>query len=56
MTPVNKLIQIKNKELFALGAANVVGSFLKCFVCCGSLSRSIVLDNSGGKTQVYSKI
>ena len=40
------------KELFALGMANVVGSFFRCFVSSGSLSRSIVAENSGGKTQV----
>jgi MFS superfamily sulfate permease-like transporter len=32
--------------------ANVVGSFLKCFVSCGALARSMVLESSGGKTQV----
>ena len=37
--------------------ANVVGSFLKCFVSCGALARSMVCESSGGKTQViYFKI
>jgi MFS superfamily sulfate permease-like transporter len=41
-----------NKELFALGMANVVGSFFQCFVSCGSLSRTVIQETSGGKTQV----
>ena len=47
-----KEISNEKKELFALGMANVVGSFFRCFVSSGSLSRSIVAENSGGKTQV----
>ncbi len=45
-----------NKELFALGMANVVGSFFQCFVSCGALARTAVLENSGGKTQLVTVI
>lgn len=41
-----------NRELFALGMSNVVGSFFKCFVSCGALARSAVFEQSGGRTQV----
>ncbi len=41
-----------NKELFALGMANLVGSFFKCFTAGGTLARSVVQEESGGKTQV----
>jgi MFS superfamily sulfate permease-like transporter len=45
-----------NRELFALGMSNVVGSFFKCFVSCGALARTVVLEASGGKTQLVSII
>lgn len=45
-----------NKEFFALGMANVVGSFFKCFVSCGALARTVVLESSGGKTQLVTII
>lgn len=41
-----------NKEIFALGMSNVVGSFFKSFTCCGALARTVVLESSGGRTQV----
>jgi MFS superfamily sulfate permease-like transporter len=41
-----------NKELFALGMSNLVGSFFKCFTAGGTLARSVVQEESGGKTQV----
>jgi high affinity sulfate transporter 1 len=45
-----------NKEMFAYGMANTVGSFFKCFVSCGSLTRSIIQEQSGGKTQLVTVI
>lgn len=45
-----------NKEFFALGASNVAGSFFQSFACCGSLSRTVVADSSGGKTQLVTII
>ncbi|CAF0714401.1 unnamed protein product [Brachionus calyciflorus] len=45
-----------NKEFFALGVSNVVGSFFQSFVSCGSLSRTVVADSSGGKTQLVTLI
>ena len=36
--------------------ANVVGSFFQCFVSCGALSRTVVLESSGGKTQFVTVI
>ena len=41
-----------NKEIFALGMANIVGSFFQCFTSCGALARSAVQDSSGGRTQL----
>ncbi|KAI8593260.1 sulfate transporter family-domain-containing protein [Geranomyces variabilis] len=43
-----------NRELFALGSANLIGSFLGCFVSMGSLPRSKILADSGGRTNVAS--
>ncbi|KAI8916528.1 sulfate transporter family-domain-containing protein [Powellomyces hirtus] len=43
-----------NQELFALGAANVIGSMVGCFVSMGSLPRSKILADSGGRTNVAS--
>lgn len=45
-----------NQELLALGTANIVGSFLLCYPCSGSLSRSAVQDRVGGRTQLASLI
>jgi SulP family sulfate permease len=36
--------------------ANIVGSFFKCFVSCGALARTAVVDSSGGKTQLVTVI
>jgi hypothetical protein len=36
--------------------ANVVGSFFQCFVSCGALARTAVLESSGGKTQLVTVI
>uniref|UniRef100_T1J0G6 STAS domain-containing protein n=1 Tax=Strigamia maritima TaxID=126957 RepID=T1J0G6_STRMM len=43
-----------NQELFALGISNIFSSFFSCFPCCVSLSRSLVQDAAGGKTQIAS--
>ncbi|EDV24935.1 uncharacterized protein TRIADDRAFT_24909 [Trichoplax adhaerens] len=45
-----------NQELIAYGLSNIFGSFFSCFVASGSLSRSAVQDNLGGKTQVASLV
>lgn len=44
-----------NQELIALGTANIVGSFLQCFPCSGSLARSAVQDRLG-RTQIASLV
>ncbi|XP_054714759.1 sulfate transporter-like isoform X2 [Uloborus diversus] len=41
-----------NQELIALGCANVFSSFFACYPCSASLSRSLVQERAGGKTQV----
>ncbi|XP_070193261.1 prestin-like isoform X3 [Littorina saxatilis] len=41
-----------NQELVAYGVVNVTCSFFSSFVAAASLSRSLVQDNTGGKTQV----
>uniref|UniRef100_A0A131XCX1 Putative sulfate/bicarbonate/oxalate exchanger sat-1 n=1 Tax=Hyalomma excavatum TaxID=257692 RepID=A0A131XCX1_9ACAR len=45
-----------NQELNALGAANVITSFLGCYPCAVSLSRSSVQEKAGGQTQVSALI
>uniref|UniRef100_A0A665SW62 Solute carrier family 26 member 6, like n=1 Tax=Echeneis naucrates TaxID=173247 RepID=A0A665SW62_ECHNA len=41
-----------NQELVALGLSNVVGGFFQCYSVCPSMSRSLVQETTGGKTQV----
>lgn len=41
-----------DQELLALGAGNIVGSFFSCYPAATSLSRSIIWEESGGKTQL----
>uniref|UniRef100_T1JKB9 STAS domain-containing protein n=1 Tax=Strigamia maritima TaxID=126957 RepID=T1JKB9_STRMM len=41
-----------NQEFMAMGIANVSSSFFSCFPMCVALSRSMVADSVGGKTQV----
>ncbi|CAM9943417.1 unnamed protein product, partial [Phaeothamnion confervicola] len=41
-----------NQELVALGTANFVGGFFRCFPSSGSLSRSAAMAATGGKTQL----
>ncbi|CAG5980660.1 unnamed protein product [Menidia menidia] len=41
-----------NQELVALGLSNAVGSFFQCFSVCSSMSRSLIQETTGGKTQM----
>uniref|UniRef100_A0A669EW16 Solute carrier family 26 member 6, like 1 n=1 Tax=Oreochromis niloticus TaxID=8128 RepID=A0A669EW16_ORENI len=41
-----------NQELVALGLSNTVGGFFQCFSVCSSMSRSLIQDTTGGKTQM----
>jgi solute carrier family 26 protein len=41
-----------NQELFAQGTSNIVGSFFSCMPITASLSRSLIQETVGGKTQL----
>ncbi|KAM4610808.1 solute carrier family 26 member 6 [Polymixia lowei] len=41
-----------NQELVALGLSNSIGSFFQCYSVTASMSRSLVQESTGGKTQV----
>ncbi|KAI4896519.1 hypothetical protein NFI96_029535 [Prochilodus magdalenae] len=41
-----------NQELVAVGLSNAVGGFFQCYPVTSSLSRSLVQESTGGKTQV----
>uniref|UniRef100_A0A3Q1ILL4 STAS domain-containing protein n=1 Tax=Anabas testudineus TaxID=64144 RepID=A0A3Q1ILL4_ANATE len=41
-----------NQELLALGLSNTVGGFFQCYSVTASLSRTLVQESTGGKTQV----
>lgn len=43
-----------NQELLALGMGNVVGSLFGCMPTCASISRSLIQESVGGKTQLSS--
>ncbi|XP_020789914.2 solute carrier family 26 member 6, like [Boleophthalmus pectinirostris] len=43
-----------NQELLALGLCNMVGGFFECFAVCPSMSRSLIQESTGGKTQIAS--
>ncbi|XP_048873792.1 solute carrier family 26 member 6 [Brienomyrus brachyistius] len=45
-----------NQELVALGLSNTVGGLFQCFAISCSMSRSLVQESTGGKTQVASAI
>lgn len=45
-----------NQELFAHGMTNVVGSMFSSYCSSASLSRSVVQEESGGKTQITSLV
>uniref|UniRef100_A0A8C1KGY0 STAS domain-containing protein n=1 Tax=Cyprinus carpio TaxID=7962 RepID=A0A8C1KGY0_CYPCA len=40
-----------NQELVALGLSNTFGGFFQCFSVCSSMSRSLIQESTGGKTQ-----
>uniref|UniRef100_A0AAQ6I8T0 STAS domain-containing protein n=1 Tax=Anabas testudineus TaxID=64144 RepID=A0AAQ6I8T0_ANATE len=44
-----------NQELVALGLSNAVGGFFQCFSVCSSMSRSLIQETTGAKTQVSEK-
>ncbi|KAI5109251.1 solute carrier family 26, member 6, partial [Silurus meridionalis] len=41
-----------NQELVALGLSNTVGGFFQSFSVCASMSRSIIQETTGGRTQM----
>ncbi|TRY60887.1 hypothetical protein DNTS_035152, partial [Danionella cerebrum] len=41
-----------NQELVALGLSNLIGGFFQCFCVTSSLSRSLIQESTGGKTQL----
>ncbi|KAL1021612.1 hypothetical protein UPYG_G00015540 [Umbra pygmaea] len=41
-----------NQELMALGLCNTTGGFFQCYAVTSSLSRSLIQESTGGKTQV----
>ncbi|XP_074523313.1 solute carrier family 26 member 6, like 1 [Halichoeres trimaculatus] len=41
-----------NQELVALGLSNTVGGFFQCYAVCPSMSRSLIQETTGGKTQM----
>ncbi|KAF7995780.1 hypothetical protein HCN44_006887 [Aphidius gifuensis] len=45
-----------NQELFAMGISNLAGSLLSCMPVTASLSRSMIQQTVGGKTQIASII
>lgn len=45
-----------NQELLAMGASNVCGSFFSCLPLSASLSRSVIQESTGGRTQIASLI
>lgn len=45
-----------NQELLAMGVSNIVGSFFSCMPVSASLSRSLIQQTVGGRTQIASII
>ncbi|XP_041639517.1 solute carrier family 26 member 6, like [Cheilinus undulatus] len=41
-----------NQELVVLGLSNTVGGFFHCYAVCPSMSRSLIQETTGGKTQM----
>ncbi|KAM9506353.1 solute carrier family 26 member 6 isoform 4-T4 [Salvelinus alpinus] len=41
-----------NQELVALGLSNTVGGFFQCYSVTASMSRSLIQESTGGRTQV----
>ncbi|XP_793050.4 pendrin isoform X3 [Strongylocentrotus purpuratus] len=48
----NKYEVSANQELLGYGTSNIFSSFFLCYPCSGSLSRSLLQDLGGGKTQI----
>ncbi|XP_071486645.1 prestin-like [Diadema antillarum] len=48
----NKYEMSSNQELLGYGASNVLSGFFFCYPCSGSLSRTLLQDLAGGKTQI----
>ena len=42
--------------MFSLGICNFVGSFFSCFPVSGTLARTAVQEESGGKTQLVTVV
>ncbi len=42
-----------NKELLAMGGANIVGPFFQCYGSTASLSRTSVINSIGAKTVLH---
>ncbi|XP_066582584.1 prestin isoform X2 [Prorops nasuta] len=45
-----------NQELFAMGVSNIFGSFFSCMPVSASLSRSLIQQTVGGRTQIASVV
>ncbi|XP_056588193.1 solute carrier family 26 member 6 [Triplophysa dalaica] len=45
-----------NQELVALGLSNTIGGFFQCYSVTSSMSRSLVQESTGGKTQIASVV
>lgn len=45
-----------DQEMFACGVVNIVSSVFSGFVAAGSMSRSLVQEGAGGRTQVASLV
>ncbi|KAK1796581.1 hypothetical protein P4O66_009615 [Electrophorus voltai] len=41
-----------SQELVALGLSNAVGGFFQCYSVCASMSRSLIQETTGGRTQM----
>lgn len=51
MVALRRRYDIKpNRELVAIGASNLVGSFFQCLPVSGSISRTAIQDQAGGRT------
>lgn len=45
-----------NQEILASGVGNIVGSFFSCMPFAASLSRSLIQESTGGKSQIASAV
>lgn len=46
------IFHLSLQELVALGLSNSIGGFFQCYSVTSSMSRSLVQESTGGKTQV----